>query len=56
MSSRADNHFGPGCALNTVKLWEASKVMDFFNMVDLTKRIEFDKVIHSFARRVGIDD
>ena len=26
------------------------------NMVDLTKRIEFVKVIYSFARRVEIDD
>ena len=30
--------------------------MDFFNMVDLTKRLEFDKVIQSFARRVETDD
>ena len=49
-------NFGPGCAINSVKLWEASKVMDFFNMVDLTKRIEFVKVIHNFACRVEIRD
>jgi hypothetical protein len=56
MSFRAENKFGPGCAIDTVKLREASKMMDFFNMVDLTKRIEFVKVIYSFARRVEIDD
>ena len=48
-------NFGPGCAINCVKLWEASKVMHLFTMVNLTKWIEFVKVIQSFARGVEID-
>jgi len=32
-----------------VKTWQGPKVMHFFNMVNLTKWIEFVKVIHNFA-------
>ena len=32
------------------------KVMHFFNMVNLTKWIEFVKVIYNFACRVKIND
>jgi hypothetical protein len=56
MSFPEKNYFDRGGTANSVNIWQASKVMNLVNRTNLTKWIEFVKVISNFGCKAGISD